>query len=111
MYSLGVQMIEIYNEQVRDLLLDNGGQKRYPFIFIFDKYRFKIGLLIIYAVCYLCIRIISICMADILGNKIDKGVGKINIIWHCSIGAYNRVKVGSLGVQFFYLFDNDDHQY
>lgn len=29
-YSVAVQMIEIYNEQVRDLLLSDGANKRYP---------------------------------------------------------------------------------
>ncbi|KAF6175129.1 hypothetical protein GIB67_022810, partial [Kingdonia uniflora] len=31
-YEVGVQMVEIYNEQVRDLLTNDGSQKRYPFI-------------------------------------------------------------------------------
>ena len=31
MYEVGVQMVEIYNEQVRDLLTCDGSQKRYPF--------------------------------------------------------------------------------
>lgn len=38
-YEVGVQMVEIYNEQVRDLLSNDGSQKRYPsmciFLFIF----------------------------------------------------------------------------
>lgn len=44
MYEIGVQMVEIYNEQVRDLLTCDGSQKRYPFcsfecfIFIFFKF-------------------------------------------------------------------------
>lgn len=29
-YEVGVQMIEIYNEQVRDLLVIDGTNKRYP---------------------------------------------------------------------------------
>ena len=29
---MGVQMIEIYNEQVRDLLSNDSSQKKYPFI-------------------------------------------------------------------------------
>ncbi|KAI0491579.1 hypothetical protein KFK09_025839 [Dendrobium nobile] len=33
-YEVGVQMVEIYNEQVRDLLSNNGSQKRYPCIII-----------------------------------------------------------------------------
>ena len=32
MYEVGVQMVEIYNEQVRDLLSSDGSQKRYPFL-------------------------------------------------------------------------------
>lgn len=32
MYEVSVQMIEIYNEQVRDLLGSNGSEKKYPFI-------------------------------------------------------------------------------
>lgn len=31
-YEVGVQMIEIYNEQVRDLLVTDGSTKRYPSI-------------------------------------------------------------------------------
>lgn len=31
-YEISVQMIEIYNEQVRDLLASDGPHKRYPFI-------------------------------------------------------------------------------
>jgi Kinesin motor domain len=30
-YEIAVQMIEIYNEQVRDLLVSDGLNKRYPF--------------------------------------------------------------------------------
>lgn len=29
-YEIAVQMVEIYNEQIRDLLSSNGPQKRYP---------------------------------------------------------------------------------
>lgn len=29
-YEVGVQMVEIYNEQVRDLLSNDSTQKRYP---------------------------------------------------------------------------------
>lgn len=29
-YEVGVQMIEIYNEQVRDLLVSDGSSRRYP---------------------------------------------------------------------------------
>jgi hypothetical protein len=31
-YEIQVQMVEIYNEQVHDLLLIDGSQKKYPFI-------------------------------------------------------------------------------
>ena len=31
-YDVRVQMIEIYNEQVRDLLMTDGSSKRYPFM-------------------------------------------------------------------------------
>lgn len=34
LYEVGVQMIEIYNEQVRDLLICDGSQRRYPFHFL-----------------------------------------------------------------------------
>ena len=30
-YEVGAQMVEIYNEQVRDLLSSNASQKKYPF--------------------------------------------------------------------------------
>lgn len=33
-YEIAVQMIEIYNEQVRDLLATDGINKRYPFMSI-----------------------------------------------------------------------------
>ncbi|KAJ8513343.1 hypothetical protein OPV22_003777 [Ensete ventricosum] len=33
-YEVGVQMVEIYNEQVRDLLASDGTQKKYPFLHI-----------------------------------------------------------------------------
>ena len=39
MYEVGVQMVEIYNEQVRDLLTCDGSQKRYPF-FHFSSFPF-----------------------------------------------------------------------
>lgn len=29
-YEIGVQMLEIYNEQVRDLLVTDGSHKKYP---------------------------------------------------------------------------------
>lgn len=31
-YDISVQMMEIYNEQVRDLLVTDGQNKKYPFI-------------------------------------------------------------------------------
>lgn len=31
-YEISVQMLEIYNEQVRDLLAPEGSNKRYPFL-------------------------------------------------------------------------------
>lgn len=31
MYEIAVQMVEIYNEQLRDLLSSDGTQKKYPF--------------------------------------------------------------------------------
>ena len=33
-YDISVQMIEIYNEQVRDLLVADGVNKRYPFYYM-----------------------------------------------------------------------------
>jgi len=32
-YDIGVQMIEIYNEQVRDLLVVDGSSRRYPLVY------------------------------------------------------------------------------
>ncbi|KAJ8439431.1 hypothetical protein Cgig2_001771 [Carnegiea gigantea] len=32
LYEVGLQMVEIYNEQVRDLLTSDGSQKKYPFL-------------------------------------------------------------------------------
>ena len=40
-YEVGVQMMEIYNEQVRDLLCSDGSNKRYPmhdYYFLVDVY-------------------------------------------------------------------------
>lgn len=31
-YEVSVQMIEIYNEQIHDLLGSNGSEKKYPFV-------------------------------------------------------------------------------
>ncbi|KAI7990515.1 Kinesin-like protein KIN-14I [Camellia lanceoleosa] len=36
-YDISVQMIEIYNEQVRDLLITDGLNKRYPLILVFSQ--------------------------------------------------------------------------
>ena len=36
-YEVGVQMIEIYNEQVRDLLVIDGSNRRYPLRIYFCK--------------------------------------------------------------------------
>lgn len=37
-FEISLQMIEIYNEQVRDLLISDGSNKRYPFNRLFlDK--------------------------------------------------------------------------
>lgn len=36
-YEIGVQMVEIYNEQVRDLL-STGSQKKYPFIIMIQLF-------------------------------------------------------------------------
>lgn len=35
-YEVGVQMIEIYNEKVRDLLVSDGSNRRYPLQYILD---------------------------------------------------------------------------
>ncbi|KAK2971892.1 hypothetical protein RJ640_013717 [Escallonia rubra] len=35
-YDVSVQMIEIYNEQVRDLLVTDGSNRRYPLFWLFD---------------------------------------------------------------------------
>lgn len=48
-YDVSVQMIEIYNEQVRDLLVVDGTNKRYPFFFsfsLFVSYRSKMKWLL-----------------------------------------------------------------
>ncbi|KAM0913524.1 hypothetical protein ACQ4PT_012117 [Festuca glaucescens] len=42
-YDVRVQMIEIYNEQVRDLLMTDGSTKRYPFM-IAPKNLFQVGM-------------------------------------------------------------------
>lgn len=39
-YEIGVQMVEIYNEQVRDLLCSDTSQKRYPRYFFFEFFIF-----------------------------------------------------------------------
>ena len=40
-YDVSVQMIEIYNEQVRDLLVTDGRGRRYPFAKLFDYHADK----------------------------------------------------------------------
>ena len=43
-YDVRVQMIEIYNEQVRDLLMTDGSSKRYPFMMAPEKTYFKLAM-------------------------------------------------------------------
>ena len=43
-YDVSVQMIEIYNEQVRDLLVTDGLIKRYPFLLRFAIIACKFAL-------------------------------------------------------------------
>lgn len=47
-YKVGVQMIEIYNEQVRDLLVIDGSTKRYPFAFHLQLSLLKIWIFIFF---------------------------------------------------------------
>jgi hypothetical protein len=42
-YEVGVQMVEIYNEQVRDLLSSDGPHKRYPSCLFFSILLFVLG--------------------------------------------------------------------
>ena len=49
-YEIAVQMIEIYNEQVRDLLATDGVNKRYPFICSFS-YDITIAAESIFSIC------------------------------------------------------------
>jgi hypothetical protein len=44
-YEIAVQMIEIYNEQVRDLL-QNGGNKKYPFLLSLISILFLVVLIV-----------------------------------------------------------------
>ncbi|XVE57892.1 hypothetical protein DITRI_Ditri04bG0126700 [Diplodiscus trichospermus] len=39
-YEVGVQMVEIYNEQVRDLLVGDSSHRRYPFFYVLDFHFF-----------------------------------------------------------------------
>jgi hypothetical protein len=41
-YDIAVQMIEIYNEQVRDLLVNDGLNKRYPYCYFYIKFCYHI---------------------------------------------------------------------
>ncbi|CAM0904255.1 unnamed protein product [Alopecurus aequalis] len=43
-YDVRVQMIEIYNEQVRDLLMTDGSSKRYPFMMAPKRTYFKLAM-------------------------------------------------------------------
>lgn len=47
-YEIGVQMLEIYNEQVRDLLVTDGSHKKYPFCKLFGINRFWSPLVLNY---------------------------------------------------------------
>ncbi|KAJ4960365.1 hypothetical protein NE237_020275 [Protea cynaroides] len=40
-YEVGVQMVEIYNEQVRDLLTSDGSQRRYPSLSYFSLFHYR----------------------------------------------------------------------
>ena len=39
-YEIGVQMVEIYNEQIRDLLVGDSSQRRYPLFLSFGFHFF-----------------------------------------------------------------------
>lgn len=53
-YEVGVQMVEIYNEQVLDLLSDDISQKKYPFVSISCSiYIFFLSLLVFFLLVYL----------------------------------------------------------
>jgi kinesin family protein C2/C3 len=41
-YSIQVQMVEIYNEQVRDLLAEDSTATKYPFSYYYYYYYLKI---------------------------------------------------------------------
>lgn len=43
-YDVSVQMIEIYNEQVRDLLVTDGLNKRYPLYLLMSLYHYLLSL-------------------------------------------------------------------
>lgn len=43
-YDIYVQMVEIYNEQVRDLLAEDKTDNKYPFIYIFHRVRNIVSL-------------------------------------------------------------------
>lgn len=48
-YEVCVQMVEIYNEQVRDLLIEDASTAKYPFILSILCYRLVFNLLTIFS--------------------------------------------------------------
>ena len=72
-YEVGVQMVEIYNEQVRDLLSNKIAQKRYPFDNI--AWIFFVTFLIIMFSFIFCIHVIKIVKVILLFLNINKHLG------------------------------------
>lgn len=75
LYEVGVQMVEIYNEQVRDLLIVDGSQRRYPSYFIvrgFSGHYFACMVLIFgdHSFCFLCLCLFSVIRYDHLATCI-----------------------------------------
>ncbi|KAE8677948.1 Kinesin-4 [Hibiscus syriacus] len=57
-YDVGVQMVEIYNEQVRDLLVVDSSQRRYPFFESFEFHFLFSSILVrnwLYSICFILI--------------------------------------------------------
>jgi hypothetical protein len=70
MYDVSVQMIEIYNEQIRDLLGSKGSEKKYPFVhrltLIVDIHLYLFSILI----CFHVINIHTLTCVDLVKKPI-----------------------------------------
>ncbi|KAK4257852.1 hypothetical protein QN277_007386 [Acacia crassicarpa] len=72
--EIGVQIIEIYNEQVRDLLSSNGTQKKYPFYYVLLFFNLSRYFYMKYLIIFMTLDFLDLHTLGILNNSQHKGL-------------------------------------